>query len=305
MEWEIEIMTSKIRATSVVIGSGDDSSVDMSARAIKECLDTAGTNGRDIGILINIGIHRDKNIVEPAIASLIQKQANMNLNPTGKQVVNKKGTFSFDLIGGSCGFIHAVQVIDTFFKNKVTEKAIIVSSDIHPSGKKRPDFPFTPSSAAMLLEKTAEERGFQDFFFNTSEETWPGIEQYCNIHECGNHCRDSITVKIDENYSRKLIDFTVGVIKGSLSKGSLDLSKVKYIITSTPSKEFGKEIVVSLGFQAKNLIDIYELYGDTNTSSLIMGYHFASKKGDLQPNDQILFISGSGGLSLAYAIYAI
>jgi 3-oxoacyl-[acyl-carrier-protein] synthase-3 len=242
--------------------------------------------------------------VEPAVASLIQKKANLNLNPPESQLAQKLGTLSFDLLYGTCGFIYAVQVVDSFFKCGTTDKAIIVSSDVHPSGKKVQDFPFTPSGAAVLLEKTPNGQGFQNFMFKTSRARGVGLEQYCDTLAHVN-TRDHLTVTIAQDYCTQLTEFIVDTVRDYVYAGALDLSEVKHIITSTPSPRFGRQVADALGFRNNTLIEVYGHYGDTNTSSLIIGYHVAAEKGELKEGEHVLFIGGSGGLSVACSTYVI
>jgi 3-oxoacyl-[acyl-carrier-protein] synthase-3 len=297
-------MGTRIKATAIVLGTGDDSSIEIAAKAVKECIEKAGVNKREIGLLINTGIQRDKNIVEPAVASLIQKKANLNLNPPESQLAQKHGTLSFDLLYGTCGFIYAVQVVDAFFKCGTTDKAIIVSSDVHPSGKKVEGFPFTPSAAAVLLEKSPNGQGFQNFMFKTSETGGVGVEQYCNTMDHAN-CRGDMVVDVAKDYCTQLRKFIVKSVQEYTQSGAIDLSKIKHIITSTPSPRFGRMVADALGFRNNTLVEVYKHFGDTNTSSLIIGYHLAAGKGELKEGEHVLFASGSGGLSMACSTYII
>lgn len=88
-----------------------------------------------------------------------------------------------------------------------------------------------------------------------------------------------------------------------MDKYQINLSKVKHIITSTPSKTFGRKIADGLGFKNNTLVETYNEYGDTNSSSQIIGYHTLAQNGGLKEGEQILFISGGSGLSFACALY--
>lgn len=296
-------MGTLIKETSIFIGNGQDSSIDLAARAVNEVIEKNGANKRDINLLINIGTHRDNNIAEPAIASLIQKRSRLNLNPTSKQIALNKGTFSFDVLKGTCGFLTAIQVVDSFFRSGLYQKAIIVSSNVHPSGNKLPEFPFTPSGAAMLLERTGDDRGFKDIVYKTSENGSVGIEQYIDTIGSGKDGRKRIEIEIADDYTQRLKKFVLKTIMEFIDKGVFCLQEINHIITSTPSKEFGRDIADSLGYKKNTLIEVYDYYGDTHTSSPIIGYHIAQENGDIKDGDKLFFISGSSGLSCALGIY--
>ena len=294
-----------IISTSKIIGNGHNSSIDIAAQAVGECIEKSGVDKRDIGLFINIGLHRDKNIVEPAVASLIQKKLHLNVNPTSKQLEKGKGTFSFDLINGRSGFFSAIQVIDSFFKGERCDKAIIVASDIHPSGTKAEDFPFTPSGAAMLLEPLDNGKGFKDVIYKTSDEDIVGVEQYLDPTAHGSNARNSITVVIDKNYDKILKKQLLDTFTEYIEKGIINLDQVDHVIASTHSNLLAQDVFDSLGYKKKKVIDIYEKYGDTNTSSLIIGYHDAVENGEIKVGDKIFFMSGGSDLSVAFSLYDV
>ena len=120
--------------------SGPPSSIGMAVFAAQNCLAEAGLPPQDIDLLINIGVFRDDNIIEPAMAPLIQKQLGMNLDPVRKGCLQRT-TLSFDINDGECGFHTAVHVADAFFKSGSAKYALIVAGDIHPSKTASPRFP--------------------------------------------------------------------------------------------------------------------------------------------------------------------
>ncbi len=67
-------------------------------------------------MLINAGIYREDNMGEPALAALIQEDIGANL---GQPPIGGHGTFSFDLINGTCGVISAIQLQSGFLRSGV------------------------------------------------------------------------------------------------------------------------------------------------------------------------------------------
>jgi len=299
-------MGTVIKTTSMCIGNGtDDSSIELAARAANECIKISGVK-ENIDFLINIGVYRDKNIVEPAMASLIQKRICLNLNPDASQIEMGKGTFSFDIINGSCGFLSAAQVTDAFFKNNKAKYVLITASDVHPSGEKKQDFPFTHSGSAILLEQSNNrKRGFKDFLFKTSDSGTLGLRAYCDISAYGNQSRSSGTVEVEVDYGRRLQKFTINTIKELSDSKLIDLPKVKCVITSQPFLKFTSNFADILGFEENSVLNVYDQYGDTNSSALIIGYHIAIEKGLIKEKDQVLFIGGGSGLTFACGLYFV
>ncbi len=334
----------------MIIGGKEESSIDIASAAASDCLERSDIDKRDVRFLLNIGIHRDKNIVEPAVASLIQKKAGLNLNPRSRQMKLGHGTLSFDVLHGKCGFIYAVQIIDGFFKSGICDNAIIVSSDVHPSGRNEPGFPYTPSGGAMLLEKCPDDKGFKNFMFQTSREGSEGLQQYVDTMAYGSNVRKKMTIEFEDDYESRLKTFTLECMRQYIDKFKVNLLNINHIITSTISNLWGEKIVNALGFKdnktlqwfrdtlieylfklsrpryyissfiskilgteisnalvlgvkSNPLVDIWEEFGDTNTSAPIIAYHKVNQMSPLQKGDQILFISSSSGLSFACAVY--
>src|SRR5215469_15262038 len=102
-------MGTRIAAASALISSGGRK---VSARrladdAARACLAEAGRHSDDIDMLINTGIYSEDHLGEPALAALIQEDIGANpVEPPG----GGRGTFSFDLLNGSCGVLTAVQL---------------------------------------------------------------------------------------------------------------------------------------------------------------------------------------------------
>lgn len=50
------------------------SAVDSAASAGMQCLGGAGIAPGDVNVLINVGVYRENNVMEPSIAALIQQK---------------------------------------------------------------------------------------------------------------------------------------------------------------------------------------------------------------------------------------
>lgn len=303
-----------IASSYVVIGKDFDSSIEIGAEAGKGCMEMAETKKSDINLLINVGVMRDQNIVEPAIAPLIQKRMKLNLSPSAKRLELGKKTLSFDLLNSACGFLNAVHVIDSFFKNNnsvnvsvkgnMINKAIIVASEVHPSGEKKPDFPFTHSGAAMLLEPTISEgAGFKSFMFNTTRNGYSGMKSYCNLEENANNSRNIATVIVDENYERRLEEFTLITVQRFLSTEKIELKEISLVICSQPSPSFVRIFSKRFQIEEELIFNVHERYGDTYSAALIIGYHIAMEESRVKKGNKVLFISGGAGLTVACALY--
>jgi 3-oxoacyl-[acyl-carrier-protein] synthase-3 len=54
------------------------SSVELAARAARRAIEAAGCEASEIGLLVSVGVYRDQNICEPAIAPFVQRRIGLN-----------------------------------------------------------------------------------------------------------------------------------------------------------------------------------------------------------------------------------
>ena len=101
-------MNAVIQATAVVVDRSIRSSIGLAAAAGTQCIERAGIAVDDVDLLINVGVYRDNNMVEPAMAALIQKQIGINLDYVKSP--SRKAAFGVDLMNGACGVLNAMQV---------------------------------------------------------------------------------------------------------------------------------------------------------------------------------------------------
>ena len=87
------------------------SALKIAVATSKACLDEAGWSPNDLDLLVNVGLYRDRDLGEPALAALIQQD--IGANPEDPYP-GAHGTFSFDLANGVCGPLTALKVVDGF-----------------------------------------------------------------------------------------------------------------------------------------------------------------------------------------------
>ena len=116
--------------------------------AARNCFALAGRMPGDIDMLINVGMYREDNMGEPALAALIQEDIGANL---GQPSAGRTGTFSFDLLNGACGAITAIQIESGLLKSGVIRLGAVVSSDVQPDLEDPRVAFLRPAGGAILL----------------------------------------------------------------------------------------------------------------------------------------------------------
>ena len=270
--------------------------------AADECIGKSGVKMADVGLLINVGIYRDDNLAEPSMAALIQQRLVLNIDPTKNETGSS--TFSFDLMNGACGFLYAVQIVDSCIKNGIIRYGMIVSGDTHPSQENVEDFPFSHVASAMLLERTDQVgKGFLDFYFKTSPDMDGGLQSFVDVPASFPNSKRHVTVKVEDDFIAKMQEFSIGHVRALREDGCIS-APVK-VVASHPVPGFGANIARSLGQGGGTAIDLFDRYGDSHTSALPLAYHVGRAEGVLRENDRILFAGAGAGLTSACALYVV
>jgi 3-oxoacyl-[acyl-carrier-protein] synthase III len=286
-----------IKSTSTYDALDEFSSIQLAANAGAQCIAISGDSRSDIDLLINIGVYRDKNILEPAMASLIQKRLQLNNDPLESRMTLQ--TFSFDLVNGIPSFINAIEIIDAMMQTGESTNALIVSSDTHPSRSKQDHFPFTPFGAAMLLCKDNGTRRPGQFIYETASKGYSGLTGRASFQPNG---QNLLTIDIQDDYCEQALSFAVNAINKGIENKKIDLSDITAVIASQPGKDFGRSVAKGIGLSPDLAIDTFEKYGDTCSSALILGYHTAIEQHLITVEDKVLFVAVGSGLSMGCCV---
>jgi 3-oxoacyl-[acyl-carrier-protein] synthase-3 len=296
-----------IKTTAVSV-NGSTSSMDLAVEAGNDCIQKSGIDKTDIEVLISIGVYRDNNIMEPAMASLIQQRLGINLDPVKHGTM--KFTFCFDLYNGACGFVNAIQVADSIIQSGQAENVLIVSADAHPSKSRHDDFLFTPlGTAVLLIDSGDSEKGFTNYFINTSANGYKGFVSGTDLRKWKSSsisAKQYVELKQDQGFHDALHELTKQSARDYIEEHSINLDTVKFLIVSQPEKGFAQRIHRTIGLGANtNIVDFYSKTGNPHTSSLPLGFHKLVESDALRENDHILFVAAGSGLTSAFAMYTV
>ena len=134
------------------------SSIALAADGGRRALEATGDAER-IDLVVNVGVYRDQNICEPALAPLIQSR----LGALGR----RKDVFSFDLTNGACGLLDAFQVVDSLMAAGSVRRALVVASDVDPNPGRSTDLVVGAAGVGVVLAAREGSEGFHDFHTET------------------------------------------------------------------------------------------------------------------------------------------
>ncbi|MFE9575056.1 hypothetical protein ACFYO1_01600 [Nocardia sp. NPDC006044] len=291
----------RIKSTGTSSAGDTFSSIDHSGRAARECMERAELRPSQIGVLINVGVFRDSNTVEPAMSALIQKAAGIGLD----YAYGDPRTFSFDLMNGAVGVLNAVQVAQSILETGSAGHVLIVSGDTHPSLSRSAaddEFPYATSGAALLLEPSGGTETFGRVHTRTGEGD-PLIESYVDVSTMGRAGRTMMTVERTPGFEDRLLTVAEQAAQAALAEGSAIDPATTVLIASTPTAGFPRRLADRLGITEVRTPDLSD--GDPHTSALPLAYDRAIRDESLDGFSEVLFVAAGAGPTAAAVRYRL
>jgi 3-oxoacyl-[acyl-carrier-protein] synthase III len=279
----------------------------LADEAAKSCLARAGKPPGDVDMLINAGIYREDNMGEPALAALIQEDIGANL---GQPPIGGHGTFSFDLMNGTCGVISAIQLQTGFLRSGVIRRGLIVTSDVHPNPKDAGVTPFKPTGGAMLLDWDDGIAGFTDFYTETFPEYEDMLESQYHWktvrgpHGPGRPVGHSYLV-IDQKpgYLARSVDCAAEATRRFLGRLGMGIEDVDLLIPAPSTPDFLDLLRLRLGVPGDRVAYVEENLVDAYSTGSIAALEAAVKSGRLGEARNVLMLAAGAGITIALALY--
>jgi 3-oxoacyl-[acyl-carrier-protein] synthase-3 len=281
-----------------------DSSVRLASRAALECLAEAGLSPDSVGVLINVGVYRESNTFEPAIAALVQKEVGINLDYLASPA--PVAGFSFDLMNGACGVLNAVQVAQALLETGSTDRVLITAADAHPGGRAVDDdaYPYADLGGALLLERAAQPgTGFGPVQLRSGDGP-TGTRGYLDTSAMGTNGRGMITVERDTDRVETLLDLAADTVNAYARTEGLDLDRTLLLCTRA-APDFADRLARRLGLDPRSVLApaAEGADGEPHTAAPVVGYLQAQESGWPAGKDQLLLVAVGAGPSAACVSY--
>jgi 3-oxoacyl-[acyl-carrier-protein] synthase III len=269
------------------------------------CLARVNRAPGDIDLLVNAGIYRDDNLVEPALASMIQED--IGANPGHPPRAGAHGTFSFDVANGGCGVLTALELLDGFVRSGTIQTGLAVASDSDPGESE--SFPFPAVGGAMLVRPASDGEGFVDFAFETFEEADGAFESAISWHEKEWHLplsrsgRNALTVVQGEAYEHRAIECAEEATRRFLARHELGARSVDLAIFSQSPVGFADGLATRLDLARERLAPVPDELRGAHTAGPIVALDAAIESGQFAAARTILFATVGAGIVVGVALY--
>jgi 3-oxoacyl-[acyl-carrier-protein] synthase-3 len=279
-------------------------SIRLSARAAGQCLTDACIDPCDIGLLINTGIYRYKNIGEPAIAALIQETIGSTRNIL-KDTDNHKSTFSFDINNGGCGMLTAIEIVQGSITSGEIAYGMVVTGDSEPFYRLSREYTFNSAAAAIILAGSEKSIGFSVFRTYTYPEysgEFISSTFYSQAAMRGKG-RNILNVVQKESYPDVCVDCAVKSLFNFLDESGKTLNDIDLIIPSQSPLGFTDKLKKRLDMNG----NFIELEKTGNMVFHTAGLAFALKKvwdeNRFKSSKNIIFLTIGSGINVSIALY--
>ena len=275
--------------------------------AARTCLALAGRQPSDTDMLINAGIYREDNMCEPALAALVQEDIGANRTPSP---AGKHGTFSFDLINGTCGVINAIQIEAGLLRSGVIRLGAIVTSDVDPDLKDPGSAPFGPTGGALLLGWDDSIAGFTDF----SMETFPEYEDLFSSGLVWQKRRRSLVpwrargqnrmvIHEKPGYQDRLVDCAEEATRNFLDRLGMGIDDIDLLVPAPAFPDFLDPLRTRLGIPGDRVAYVSEDLAGAYSTGPIAALQAAIRSGRLGEARNTVMLAAGAGITVALALY--
>ena len=271
--------------------------------AARECLERAHRQPTDLDLLVNAGLYKEKNVVEPAFAAIIQED--IGANP-GHPPVMGHGTFSFDVENGGCGALTAAYLIDGFARSGSMRLGIVVASDSDPARRTSHGYRFAPVGGAMLLQAVDGDDGFDGFELRTFPELGGRFESALRWEPGrGLAHRGHTALVVDEapEYGPRCVECATSSVHAFLDRARLLLREVDLLVATPSPGQFPDALASELGVGEDRVAHAAEELGGAHTAGMIATLEGAVESGQLARSRNVLFVAAGAGITIGVALY--
>lgn len=270
-------------------------SIQHAVAAARECLGISRHQTHEIDFLINAGVYRDEHISEPAMATFIQNELDLNTDLAGKT------TFSLDLINGATGMLSAIEVIAAVIESGAAKVGLVVSSDANTDREPDPSYTYQPSGSAVLLDSSPEPgQGFSTFRFKTFNQYADLYQGIISYREKGGKCFIAKQEGLEEAY----LDCSTQVFNELLQAEGISADDIDLLFPTQVSEPFLRNLPDKLGIPIEKVVNILPLIqDDTLTTSPFIAFDNAVKNGLLNTGSKVVFLTVGSGITVGTALY--
>ncbi|BGI51011.1 MAG: ketoacyl-ACP synthase III [Arsenophonus endosymbiont of Ceratovacuna japonica] len=266
------------------IATDKDNVSTMGAKAAKKALIMAGITANEIDLIIVATTSSTHAF--PSAACQIQK------------ILCIESCTAFDVSAACAGFIYALSISDQFIKTGISQKALIIGSDVlsrslNPND--RNTLILFGDAAGAIIVGSSKNPGILSTHLHANG-------YYCDLltlrHQ--NYCKDSkktyITMSGNEVF-KIAVNKLSNIIDETLKKNALDKSKLDWLIPHQANLRIIQAIVKKMSISIDKVIITLDKYGNTSAASIPTALDEAIRDNRIQYGQLVLLEAFGGGFA--------
>lgn len=277
----------------------EKNSMDLLKCAATNCLKNSSYECNEIGLLIYSGVYRSEYVLEPAYASLLAGEMNMNAT-TSAPDSNK--TLAFDIFNSSIGFLNACYVAQQMIAVENCKTAMIVAAECenNSSTLSEEKLGLCETASAIILDThPSGDKGFSRFLFRYNLESLNAYITYYSPRDTNPGLHIVKCTHLEELY----IACIIPAVQELLQMEGIDLNEIDIILPPQISPGFIGRLSVAMNLPLEKFVDAVGEGLDLFSSSLPYGLEYAYEKGLVKSGDIGLIIVVGSGIQVGCAIY--
>nr|CRL76023.1 3-oxoacyl-(acyl-carrier-protein) synthase III [Mycolicibacterium malmesburyense] len=268
------------------------SALRLTDKAAKRCLRKSRRNADDVELLINAGIYRDRNLGEPALASMIQDDIGANDEEPHS---GGHGTFSFDVANGSCGMLTALYIVDGFLKSRVIDCALVVAGDADPGRGSSEAFPYSPAGASLLCGWSEDGRGLGPVWWEHSKENGDAVSATIGMVDQ----RNRLTIHETPSAERDFALIAARAVQRCLSESDTEIDEIASIVAAPAGRAFRAELAAQLGVPIERIT----VADDEHMHTAALAAALDKAAGGIPTDGLLMIVAAGAGITAGAALY--
>jgi 3-oxoacyl-[acyl-carrier-protein] synthase-3 len=279
------------------IASESEATSDLSLKASKRALESAGVKPRELDMIIVATVSGDMPM--PSTASFLQGR------------LGARKAAAFDLNAACSGFIYGLSVADSFIKSGQFKKILLVGAEVLSRITDWQDrttcILFGDAAGAVVLEPTEKDRGIISTHLYSDGRFWEllyipgGGSRTPASRESIKKRQHYIKMKGNETFKiavRTLEKLAIETLKANKIKPS-DLS---LLIPHQANLRIIQAIAQRLNLPMERIFVNIDKYGNTSSASIPIALDEALRSGRIRDGDYILLEAFGGGFTFGSAL---
>ncbi len=270
----------------------------LNRAAAEACLAQSEYVCREIELLIYTGENRTGYLSEPAIATMIA--GDLEMNDTIESETDLK-TFAFDIYNGAIATLNACDVASRMMQSGKFKTAMIVASEIETNREVFPDekLGVFETASAFILEMSDSQVGFGEFVFRY-------FSEFFEARTVEGFYRDGkplLNLDEDPEIGDMYLKCIPEAVEELLEREGLRKEDINLVLPPQFSSEFNRNLMTEIGVDEEALVDVPNEKGDLFTSALAYSIDQVNRAGRAKSGDIGLIINVAQGIQVGCAIY--